>query len=89
MENHWENGREELLKEIEQWMFAAIEWTLFLDTHPESKEALREYNQAAEKHMMLAREYERRYGPLQPYGMSTSDYPWQWVEEPWPWQRGI
>ncbi|MBO8128776.1 MAG: spore coat protein CotJB [Peptococcaceae bacterium] len=78
--------REELLREIQEWQFVATELTLFLDTHPENREALRDYNMAHERLRNLHRQWETRYGPLTSQGHSPSQYPWQWVEEPWPWE---
>ncbi|AIM04764.1 spore coat-associated protein JB [Bacillus anthracis] len=29
---------------------------------------------------------EEKYGPLQQYGNSYSNAPWEWSKGPWPWQ---
>ncbi|MBX6377203.1 MAG: spore coat protein CotJB [Clostridia bacterium] len=83
-----EAERQRLLDQIRQWHFAAVELNLFLDTHPDEPQALDDYNEAVEQLMRLHREYERRYGPLTNHGGSPSRYPWQWIEEPWPWESG-
>ena len=31
--------------------------------------------------------YEKKYGPLMNFGHSSSDCPFQWVDDPWPWQK--
>jgi spore coat protein JB len=75
----------QLLREIQQLEFVAIELTLYLDTHPDEPEPLKEYNRTTEQLNQLKMQYERLYGPLASFGVSTSRSPWQWAEEPWPW----
>jgi len=75
-----------MLHEIQEAEFTALELQLFLDTHPDHMGALHEFNQAAERLAHARRRYEERYGPLLSYGFSMSRHPWQWVEEPWPWE---
>lgn len=84
-----ERKRQELIEEIQKWSFAAIELTLFLDTHPRSREALRDYNEVSARLMELHQEYTKRYSPLVGFGHAKSDYPWAWAEGPWPWESGI
>ncbi|WP_338031977.1 spore coat protein CotJB [Dehalobacterium formicoaceticum] len=59
----------------------------FLDTNPEHEEALCDYNKFTEELMNLKNMYEARYGPLTNFGGSPSRFPWQWIEEPWPWEE--
>jgi spore coat protein JB len=75
-----------LLKRIQELQFTAIELTLYLDTHPDEKEPLMEYNRISQQFNNLKRTYEDRYGPLMVFGQSPSQYPWQWVNSPWPWE---
>jgi spore coat protein JB len=75
-----------LLCELQTADFVLVELSLFLDTHPQDMEALRQYNQFAQKRQQLAAQYELQYGPLQQFGHSYSRYPYQWVDSPWPWQ---
>ncbi|WP_326407524.1 spore coat protein CotJB [Sporolactobacillus sp. Y61] len=66
--------------------FTLVELTLYLDTHPEDLEALRQFNSAAKKSEELREAFESRYGPLRQFGHSYSAFPWRWKEVPWPWQ---
>lgn len=75
-----------LLRQIQELEFIAIELTLFLDTHPEDQAALRDYNAVSKRLTDVKQRYENLYGPLCVYGFSPSRYPWQWIEEPWPWE---
>lgn len=78
--------RMQMLIDIMALEFTAVELNLFLDTHPGERRALDAYNATVEQLDELKREYEARFGPLTNFGYSDSDYPWRWVEEPWPWQ---
>ncbi|MCC2683160.1 MAG: spore coat protein CotJB [Paenibacillaceae bacterium] len=75
-----------LLCELQTADFVLVELSLFLDTHPQDMEALRQFNQFEQKRQQLAAQYELQYGPLLQFGHSFSRYPFQWVETPWPWQ---
>lgn len=79
--------REELMGKIRELQFAAVELNLFLDNHPENKQALSDYNKISEDLCELKKMYEEKCGPLTNYGYAPSQYPWQWVNEPWPWER--
>ncbi len=78
--------QKELLKKLQAVEFALVELNLFLDTHPDNEEALRDFNCFAKELHMLKREYESSYGPLINFGFSPSRYPWRWIDEPWPWE---
>ena len=75
-----------LLRQLQETDFVLVELTLYLDTHPEDANALKQFNTFALKRQQIAVEYEKKYGPLLQYGLSYSQYPWQWAEAPWPWQ---
>lgn len=75
-----------LLKELMSIDFTIIDLHLYLDTHPMDQTALNMYNNYVEKAKALRSEYERKYGPITAHH-GISGYPWQWIDEPWPWQR--
>nr|WP_276538691.1 spore coat protein CotJB [Dehalobacterium formicoaceticum] len=81
------SNRKDLLRKIQEVEFACVELNLFLDTNPEHEEALCDYNRFTEELMNLKNMYEARYGPLTNFGGSPSRFPWQWIEEPWPWEE--
>ncbi|WP_026478578.1 spore coat protein CotJB [Alkaliphilus transvaalensis] len=76
-----------LLRQIQEVEFAALELNLYLDTHMDDQRALMEYNQYAKQLAMLKHQYEMQYGPLFNFGFSPSQYPWRWLEGPWPWEQ--
>ncbi len=75
-----------MLKEIMSYEFTAIDLNLYLDTHPGDMKALTEYNQVTLQLKMLKQAYEQCYGPLAAFGFMPSQYPWRWIEQPWPWE---
>lgn len=78
-------GREQMLREVMAADFTLIDLNLYLNTHPCDQKALAQYNCGVQRAKMLRENYERMYGPLTP--MSPSNYPWQWINSPWPWER--
>lgn len=76
----------EQLEELQAVDFALVDLTLYLDTHPDDLDSIRQYNGLAKHYKKLKKEYEMRYGPLMAYGHSYSDDHWSWGKAPWPWQ---
>lgn len=72
-----------MLKHVMELDFALVETNLYLDTHPADKKALMLQNTLIEKYDELICIYEAKYGPIT--RRSKSKCPWQYVEEPWPW----
>lgn len=79
---------QELMKKIKELEFAAVDLNLYLDTHPQCRQALADYNMITQDLMKHKKMYESKFGPLTNYGTSPSQYPWRWVDEPWPWESG-
>lgn len=79
---------EELMRKIKELEFAAVELNLYLDNHPTCQQALADYNMIVQDLMKHTKLYEANFGPLANFGNSPSQYPWRWVEEPWPWESG-
>jgi spore coat protein JB len=77
-------SRDELLKQITALDFYSIDLHLYLNTHPDDRDALNKYNAVVTQANALRKEYEDMYGML--LAGQPSKYPWQWIENPWPWQ---
>ncbi len=75
-----------LMKRINMLSFAVDEAVLFLDTHPEDREALRFYHEMNAQRQKAVAEYTAEYGPLTA-GSVTNAERWTWVDSPWPWQK--
>ncbi|WP_297988088.1 spore coat protein CotJB [Anoxybacillus sp.] len=76
----------ELLHQLQAIDFVLVDLTLYLDTHPNDYEAIRQFNELSLERRKLKKQYETQFGPLQQYGNSYSQYPWDWSKTPWPWQ---
>lgn len=71
--------------ELQTMGFAIQELALYLDTHPDDKEALelyRTYQKMYHKGMM---EYSEQCGPLNHATPVSSDR-YNWLNDPWPWE---
>ncbi|MCR4434307.1 MAG: spore coat protein CotJB [Clostridiales bacterium] len=80
-----DKNRQKLLKQLSALDFMAVDLNLYLDTHPYDRDALLRYNSIVMQANALRSYYERMYGPLYSF-RSTSDYPWRWINNPWPWE---
>ena len=78
--------REKSMKELQEVGLRIYDLHLFLDTHPESVEALCEYKEMTKKYKLMQEYYEKLYGPLTPMCDNDTEY-WTWIKGPWPWQN--
>ena len=78
-------SQREMLNEIMALNFAINDLALYLDTHPDDQNAIRMHCEYSERQISLTAEYQRLYGPLTINFMSDT---WDWIDEPWPWERG-
>ena len=79
------DSKQKLLDHISLSGFGIDDIKLFLDTHPEDKQALSLYQQYRKIRNDALAQYTENYGPLNPYDSIDTAY-WSWVESPWPWQ---
>lgn len=80
------NNRRDLLYRLQAADFAAYDLHLYLDTHPCCQSALTLYHEKLEEAKALRKEYEKKYGPLTA-SASSKEIPWQWIQNPWVWER--
>ncbi len=73
------------LRRIMELQFAVLETALYLNTHPFDEKVLEKHNKLARSLQKLQSEYNQQYCPLT-IGCSNFDYPWCWIDEPWPWE---
>ncbi|CAH2211767.1 spore coat protein CotJB [Tepidibacter aestuarii] len=79
-------SRNDLLTKIQEVEFACLDLNLYLDTHPRDQKALMDFNMLATEAYKLRKLYEARYGPLTNFGFSLAKYPFNWLNDPWPWE---
>ena len=77
--------KERDLFRIMESSFEIIDYTLYLDVHPEDMMILNKYNMETEKLKKLKKEYQEKYGPL---GIDQGGYnSFEWINSPWPWDK--
>ncbi|MGI5960095.1 MAG: spore coat protein CotJB [Massiliimalia sp.] len=78
--------RETMLKRLQVCDFALTEAALYLDTHPDDKEALEYYQKHLAKQKETKAAYVAQFGPITQADAGTQNR-WNWVDDPWPWER--
>jgi len=63
--------------------FAVTELGLYLDTHPDDKDALALFTDYAKLAKDGKKRYEAMYGPLEQANVSSTGF--NWICDPWPW----
>ena len=74
-----------LFEAIRAISFVMDELRLFLDTHPNDREALALFIDNMERRNGLIVEYTNAYGPIDSYYINN-DGTWSWINEPMPWK---
>jgi len=81
-------SKHEMMQKIQEIDFAIIDLNLFLDTHPNCKEALELFTELCATSKSLKNDYQAKYGPL--YATKSSrNTPFEWVGAcyKWPWEK--
>ncbi|MDF2949880.1 MAG: spore coat protein CotJB [Sedimentibacter sp.] len=79
------NNMMELKRELSAVHMMLEELQLYLNTHPSDRDAIAKRNLFAKQYKGLKDEFNKSYGMIS-QDDSFSPYPWQWVDEPWPWE---
>ena len=81
-------SREKLLEEIMEVDFMIKDLNLYLNTHPCCPKGINLFNEFQKKSNRLREIYSEQYGPLTiEDNLDTAT--WQWVKNPWPWERMV
>ncbi len=78
--------RQKALMRVQTYGFALDEAILFLDTHPNNREALDYYHRAHKEYDAAVSLYETNFGPLGAKRVHDIDK-WSWVEGCMPWEE--
>ena len=81
------NEKEQYLLDLNQVQFAMHDIHLYLDNFPNDTSMINEFNRNRETYKEILKNYENKYGPLEICSDSLNKTPWQWNNEPWPWER--
>ena len=76
-------SRDKLLRRLSSLGFAVYECRLYIDTHPDSREAREMLENYNKKYEAVKSEYEKEYGALTLNGENSDD----WLRDPWPWDN--
>ena len=78
--------KEKALYKIMALSFAINDLNLYLDLHPDNKEALDLFKKYVEEKRECTKEYTKTYGPLTVTKVTGSKF--NWIDSPWPWDMG-
>ena len=79
-------SRKRLLREIKETDFVLKDLNLYLDTHPDCKQALSMFDKFEKKLKQLVYEDQKMFGPLTPSANNNLET-WEWICGPWPWEN--
>lgn len=80
--------QEQLLHEISILDFIVTDLTLFLDTHPDDRNALEYFKHYNRLNQQAKKEYSSKYGPLQIGFADMNGFEFKWATEKMPWEGG-
>ena len=75
---------ESSMADLQALCFVLQELALYLDTHPEDKEAFALFKQFTELEQKASEAYEKEHGPILRSSAARGER-WDWLGEPWPW----
>lgn len=81
--------QKQLMNLINEVSFVLDDTLLYLDTHPDDKEALQYFQHYNKIRQEALKDYAMKYGPLTLDSMSGYEDKWKWVYDKWPWEGGI
>lgn len=76
-----------LLAQVYEIGFAMDDVVLYLDTHPMDQQALEYYQQVRRLRDEAVSQYEASVGPLFFSSVDVGRNGWNWINDPWPWER--
>lgn len=79
------NNKEQMLKDIGILDFIVVELTLYLDTHPQDRDAMEYFNYYNRIRMQMKRDFSKTYYPLTT-DFAESKEEWRWGAAPLPWE---
>lgn len=77
--------REKAMMRVQTYSFALNEANLFLDTHPDSREALDYYHKTLKEYNDAVQIYITNFGPIDVTQVLSHDT-WTWTEGCMPWE---
>lgn len=81
------SDKQKLMRKIQDEAFALVDVMLYLDSHPDCKEALSYFKKHRAMKEKLVEDFEKTYGPITAEGVLSDDR-WTWSTCAFPWERG-
>ncbi len=78
-------NRKQMLEWVQMLSFCVVDMQLYLDTHPEDKEAFEYFQEAVEMYEKAKKKFEESFGPLTATSAAMYDK-WTWSDMPLPWE---
>lgn len=78
--------KKQLLTAIQKYDFVLYELQLYLDTHPNCRNALHKWKHYLSLRQKAVDSYVKQFGPIRP-DQTNDTAPWSWLEGPWPWEK--
>ncbi|HSL86426.1 MAG TPA: spore coat protein CotJB [Bacteroidales bacterium] len=75
------------LRVLQEMEFALIDLNLYLDTHPDDKDALEKLAEYSEKVKELRNDYEENETLLFAHHIKNEKDLDKWINDPWPWEK--
>ena len=79
------SNQEQLLRDIGIVDFVVTELTLYLDTHPQDRNAMEYFNHYNRMRNQMEREFSQKYYPLN-LRLVECGSEWSWGSAPLPWE---
>lgn len=77
--------KQKLMRQVQMADFALVEANLYLNTHPDDRDAMEYFAEKAKQAKRTREEYTVLYGPITVVDSMGMDS-WTWAETPWPWE---
>lgn len=81
------NEQADLLTYLDALCFATIDINLYLDIYPDDKDMNTLFNQYRMELNKVKEEYQSKYGPILTSSNANNNYPFPWIDSPWPWEN--
>ena len=79
-------NKDDLLYKVQMYTFILKDLGLYLDVHPNDEDVFNKFTDVKKRLKTVKDKYDNVYGPL--CLESTSDEKYNYINNPWPWDKG-
>lgn len=80
--------QQNMMRRLQVQSFAIDDIKLFLDTHPDDRQAMEYYQKYRHLRQQTMNNYVKQFGPVTPDQVEGTDR-WTWIDTPWPWEGTV